>query len=381
MNDDQSPVSHAAWTDGPGPGPARGDDRGVTGLLRSDATVLMLARRALDAAGGGPAGAVAARRELDSELREMAGWPRGSDYARAADACTAAGRYADAALLRSAVGADDLLARARTGWNTRYDARPSSPVTEMTYAMRGAGIIDFDPAGPYLGTDGAAYEPGACAKAGRTEPVLVITGRGGAEFLAGWPGFDAMAAWVAGRGTTASGPLAPPPATGNCRAWAEDQVLARLVTSPRDVPRLSAGLPADTFTTDIRYDAYQAILTLSRRGSGHYTPGQVTAELTARMAALPPHATASYGASGTLPRAYLARLAATEVTAEAAASTAAALAAEDARYRTRPAPGPRQAQFPAVAPGRQSRQAQAPSAGPHLPPPRPLPGPAPVQGR
>ena len=110
--------------------------------------------------------------------------------------------------------------------------------------MRQAGIIDFDPAGPYMGVDGAAYEPGAFTIGGKQEPILVITGRGTAEFVTDWPGFDAMADWVSSRGSTAAGPLAPPPAGPGCRAWEEDQVLARLVTSPREAPQLTAGLTA-----------------------------------------------------------------------------------------------------------------------------------------
>ena len=235
----------------------------VTSMLRSDAMILMLARQAVEEGGGSPAAHIAARRDLDREVRELLPWPSGEDYARAAADYERMGRTDDAALLRRMAAADTLIAAARAEWNTRYDARPSTPAGEMIDAMRQAGIIDFDPAGPYLGVDGAAYEPGAFTIGGRQEPILVITGRGAAELITDWTGFDAMADWVASRGSTAGGPLTPPPAAPDCRAWEEDQVLARLVTSPREAPQLTAGLTPDTFTTDVRYDVYQAIVALA----------------------------------------------------------------------------------------------------------------------
>ena len=152
-------------------------------------------------------------------------------------------------------------------------------------------------------------------------------------------------------------------------------MLARLVTSPRDAPQLTAGLTPDTFTTDVRYDVYQAIVALAGRG-GYYAPEQLAAELGMRMAAVPPYALASYGgAAGLFARAYLARLASTEVSREAAAATASVLVQEDARYRARP-PGPR-AQAPAPAAGETS-PGEALAAGPPLQQPRPQPGPGPA---
>jgi hypothetical protein len=345
----------------------------VTTLLRSDAMILRLARKTVEEGGGSPAAHIAARRDLDRELRELLPWPAGQDYARAAEDYDRLGRPRDAALLRSMAAADTLIAAARAAWNTRYDARPAVPAAEMTDAMRQAGIIDFDPAGPYLGVDGAAYEPGAYTMSGKDMPILVITGRGMTEFITDWPGFDAMAAWVASRGTTAVGPLTPPPASPDCRAWQEDQVLARLVTSPRDAPRLTAGLTPDTFTTDVRYDLYQAITALADH-SGYYTPGQLTAETATRMAAVPAYALASYGgATGLFPRAYLSRLAGTQVSVEAAAATASALVQEDTHYRAAPARAAARAQAPAT--GEDLRQREAPAAGPPVQQPGPQTGP------
>jgi hypothetical protein len=305
---------------------------------------LMLAHRALAAGDGSAHALVAARRALDSELRTLFPRPSGDDYTRAADDYDRLGRPGDAALLRSIAATDKLLADARTQWNTRYDHRPAAPAQELIASMRAAGLIDFDPAGPLVGTDGAVYEPGAYSPGGAPEPVLVITGRGAAELIVDWPGFDAMHAWVASRGTTAVGGLTPPPMRRDCRAWEEDQVLARLVTSPRDVPDLTAGLRPDTFTTDVRYEIYQAVLALSRTGNGYYTPGQVVGELTTRLAAVPPYALAGCGAAvGLFPHAYLARLAATEVTREKATSTTAILIQEDDHYRARAAAHPQHA--------------------------------------
>ena len=150
-------------------------------------------------------------------------------------------------------------------------------------------------------------------------------------------------------------------------------MLARLVTSPRDAPRLMAGLTPDTFTTDVRYDLYQAVVALAGRG-GSYAPGQLAAELGMRMAAVPPYALVNYGgATGLFPRAYLVRLASTEVSGEAAAATASALVREDAHYRARPAQAAARAQAPAT--GGDPHQGETLAAGPPLQQPRPQPGP------
>jgi len=344
-------------------------------MLRSDAVILMLAHSALAAGDGSPQAQVAARRALDRELRDLLSWPSGEDYARAAGDFDRLGRPDDAALLRRIAATDKLVADARTQWNTRYDDRPPAPARELIALMRETGLIDFDPAGPLAGTDGALYEPGAYYAGGAPEPILVITGRGTAEFIVDWPGFDAMHAWVASRGTTATGTLTPPPMRRDCRAWEEDMVLARLVTSPRDMPDLTAGLRPDTFTTDVRYEVYRAVLALSKTGDSYYTPDEIAGELTTRLAAVPPYALTGYGdTAGLSPRAYLARLAATEVTREQAAGTAAILIQEDDHYRARAAARPRHATehqtaagprpaVPSAASARQQEPAQAARVG------------------
>jgi hypothetical protein len=348
----------------------------VTTMLRSDAVILMLARKTVEDGDGSAAAHIAARRELDREVRELLPWPSGEDYARAAADCERMGRADDAALLRRMAATDTLIAAAKAEWNTRYDVRPSTPAREMIEEMRREGVIDFDPAGPYLGVDGASYEPGALTVGGRQDPILVITGRGTAELITDWPSFHAMADWVASRGTTASGPLTPPAATRDCRAWEEDQVLARLVTSPREAPQLTAGLTPDTFTTDVRYDVYQAIAGVASRG-GYYAPEQLAAELRIRMAAVPAYALVNYGgATGLFARAYLARLASTEVSGDVASAIASALVREDAHHRARPARGA--ARAPAPAAGEDPRRGQALAAQPPLQQPRPQPAPSPA---
>ena len=348
----------------------------VTSVIRSDAVILMLARQTVEDGDGSPAAYIAARRELDREVRELLPWPSGEEYARAAEEYERMGRTDDAALLRRIAATDTLIAAAKAEWNTRYDARPSTPTGEMIDAMRKAEIIDFDPAGPYLGVDGAAYEPGALTIGGKHEPVLVITGRGTAELVGGWAGFDAMTEWVASRGSTAGGPLTPPPVRSVCRAWEEDQILARLVTSPREARQLTVGLTPDTFTTDVRYDVYESIVALAGRG-GYYSPEQVAAELCMRMAVVPPHSLAGYGgATGLFARVYLARLASTEVDSWATAVKASTLVLEDAQYRARPSRAAACAQAPVSVAGGDPRQGDTPAVVPPLQQPPPQPGPS-----
>jgi replicative DNA helicase len=184
-----------------------------------------------------------------------------------------------------------------------------------------------------------------------------------------------MADWIASRGTTASGPLTAPPAGPDCRGWEEDQVLARLMGSPHEAPQLIAALTADTFTTDIRYDVYQSIVALADRG-GYYAPEQLEAELHRRMATVPTYALANYGgATGLFARAYLSRLASTEISSVAAATTASILVQEDAHYRKRLAAAAPRAQAPETAAGREHRPGQTAMVAAPLQEPRPHPAP------
>jgi hypothetical protein len=309
-------------------------DAPFTGLLRSDAVMLMVARRAMAEHGGGPGGDIAARLALDAELRAAASWPAGSDYLAAADDCQRAGQLEDAEFLRRVAGAGRVIEQGRAWWNHRYCDRPQTPADDLIASMREGGVIEFDPSGPYLGTDGAAYEPGVLPLGEALQPVLVMGGRGGSELISGWPDYAAMSAWIATRGTTADGPLVPPPGRQDCRAWGEDQILARLVSSPSDTPAIAGAVPPSTFTTDVRYDTYQAILNI--RVLGSYTAGDIAAELARRMTVVPGHGLSRYGGpSGPFARAYLNRLTETVVDRDTAMSVASILVQEDNHYRSR----------------------------------------------
>jgi hypothetical protein len=308
-------------------------------------------------------------------------WPADADYLKAAEDYAQAGRPDDAALLRRIATTGLALEVARTQWNIRYDHRPPARAEELIDGLRRGGHIDFDPAGPYFGVDGAVYEPGVLAVGMEDRPVVVVTGRGSSEFLADWPDYAAMSKWVASRGTTGSGELCDPPARAECRGWHEDTVLARLVSSPRDVLLIEGKLMPDAFTTDVRYEVYQSVLAVAARGQGGGTPESIAAELTRRMANVPSYGLAGYGgASGLFAHAYLGRLAATHVTRDACLGAVTILVQGDEHDRVQAArPHPASGQQPArgkqlfAAPGSAALQgtAMSSSAVPLLRPPEP----------
>jgi hypothetical protein len=364
----------------PGAAGAGAGDAPFTALLRSDAVTLIVARRAMEEHGGGLDGDLAARRVLDAELRASSGWPTEGDYLTAAADYDRGGQLEDAEFLRRVAGTDRAIDTARTWWNLRYQDRPRTPADDLIASMRQAGLIEFDPAGPYLGVDGASYEPGVLPLGAVLEPVVVVSGRGASELITGWPDYAAMSEWIATRGTTASGPLTPPPGRRDCRTWQEDQILARLLTSPSDAPLIAASVPPGTFTTDVRYDIYQAIVQV--RNLGPYAPGDISAEFARRMTAVPGHGLARYGgAAAPFARAYLARLADTIVGHDTAMSVASLLVQEDSHYRSlaRPAaPGQRSA-APATVTKRDPVGATRPGQQPRYPRPQPpAPGPSPM---
>jgi len=111
-------------------------DAPFTGLLRSDAVMLMVARRAMEDYGGGPGGDLAARLALDAELRTAVGWPASRDYLTAAADYQRAGRPEDAGLLRRVARAGRLLEQSRNAWNRRYSGRPVTPADSLIASMR-----------------------------------------------------------------------------------------------------------------------------------------------------------------------------------------------------------------------------------------------------
>jgi hypothetical protein len=318
------------------------DEDWLTTVLRSDATVMRLARETFHERGGGDEGTLAARRHLDEELRAMTRWPRGEDYERIAADCEASGRTQDAALLREVARADALIAETGITWNRRYVHRPLTRNWELAGQMTRGGHVDFDPDGPYHGTDGALYRPGMLGNGLPETPILILAGRGTTEFMLGWADYESLMAWVAGRGTTASGALAPPPVQygRGSRAWREDIVLGYLVGRKREVPLVDPP-PPETFTTDVRYDLYLAFRNVHRSGQA-ITQQAIAAELVRRMARVPDDAVSAYGGRGApWAHAYLARLESTPVIDEEAFAAEDSLRLEDSqdvRHDARPSP-------------------------------------------
>ena len=307
----------------------------LTDILQSDVTMLRTAGEQATSGTDAETGALAARRRLDGLLRVMTGWPRPEDYARMAADYEASGRADEAALLRRIAATEDLQAEARARWNHRYAGRPANPADEMIAKMSDSGMIDFDPDGPYPGIDGAAYQPGMLTILDQEHPVVVAATRAGLELAVDWADYPAMSQWIAGRGSTASGPLnAPPTRDGDrFRPWREEQVLARMLEAPAEVPALAAGLPPDTFTADIRYDIYAAILAVASRGQ-RPDAEEVAVELNRRLAWLPDHALPAYGGpAGRTAQAYLSRLLMSPVTSGEAITAATTLHQEDAQGR------------------------------------------------
>jgi hypothetical protein len=337
-------------------GAARLGEHWLTSVLQSDVTVLRIAADAAAAGGDAATGALAARRAPDEQLRQMTGWPRAEDYARMAADYQAQGRAAEAALLRQAAATDDLAAEARARWNHRYTGRPVGTADEMMTAAEQNGMLGYDPDGPYRGIDGALYRPGILTIADAEHPVVVVSARGGSSFAIDWHDYAAMSAWVASRGTTGSGLLARPPVPyGHLfRPAQEEAVLARMLAAPGEAPALAAGLPPDTFTSDVRYDIYAAILATTSQAQ-RPTPERVAAEMDRRIAWVPEHALAAYGGHvGSLARTYLSRLAETPITGEDALAAAQALHAGDERDRARGLrPSPDHAEDPGPRPRHQ----------------------------
>ena len=281
----------------------------LTDILQSDVTMLRMAgERALSGADA-ETGALAARRTLDGLLRVMSGWPRPEDYDRMAADYEAAGRAHEAALLRQVAATGELQAEARPGGTTgtpaagrhgrrddrqhgrrRHDRlRPRRPVPgHRRGGLPARGGHDHRLAAP--GRDGR--QPGRARASGR---------------LGGLPGDVGVDRRAGQHRQRATGPAADA-GRDRFRPWREEQVLARMLEAPAEVPALAAGLPPDTFTADVRYDIYAAILTVTSRGQ-RPDAEEVAVELNSRLAWLPDHALPAYGGpAGRTAQAYLSRL-------------------------------------------------------------------------
>jgi hypothetical protein len=241
-------------------------------------------------------------------------------------------------------------------------------------------LVTWDPDGPYPGVDGARYLPGGLdIDQGFPEPlpVVLVTTRATTEIITGWGSWPEATGWVASRGTTGSGELDPPPAATSARCAREETVLAHALHHPEDLPALAGYLPPETWTSDVRYDLYGAMLDVVRAGRRVHRE-TVADALHERAALIPPRQWQEhYGGRG-LPWAiaYLRRLDQTLVDHGSARTAAVSLRTEDqqaiARQATSPAvlPGPRRAVHgrarsprPAIAPTRATRTpASAPPA-------------------
>ncbi len=265
-------------------------------------------------------------------------------------------------------------------WRRRYEARAATQREEHARRYLDQGLAVFDPDGPYPGVDGSRYHPGVLDedKGYPQLPVLLITSRGSTELIAGWDSYPQMRAWIATRGTTGSGDLTTPPVVRAARSTLEEAVLAHVLATPSDLPAIAAYLPADTFTSDVRYDIYAAILDLHHTGATPYS-GRVGTALDARAALIPArYRHEHYGGPG-LPwaHAYLRRLDQTQVDLGTARSAATSLRSEDRQAVGRRAaerqpvagrvkrrvilPGPQRAVRPRVAD--LSARAEPPSPG------------------
>jgi hypothetical protein len=218
-------------------------------------------------------------------------------------------------------------------WRRRYSAR--APTRSEAHARQyiGQKLVTWDPDGPYPGIDGARYLPGGLdVDRGFPEPlpVVLVTTRAMTEIITGWGSFPEMTSWVASRGTTGTGELDPPAAAASARCAREETVLAHALHHPGDLPALAGYLPADTWTTDVRYDAWAAMLAVWQAGR-RVCRETVAAALGERTGEIPPRQWQEhYGGRG-LPwaTAYLRRLDQTLPDRDAARSAAMSLRGED----------------------------------------------------
>jgi len=229
----------------------------------------------------------------------------------------------------------------RTLWKQRYSSRARTPGQEHARQYVDGGFVVFDPAGPYPGIDGSVYHPGGLDEDKgflAPLPVLLVTSRGMAEILAGWASWQQMLGWVASRGTTGTGELQAPPAAVSARCAREDTVLAYALRSHADAAAITQYLPADTFTSDVRFEVYAAIADVMHSGQ-NATRDRVAAALREREVLIPPRQRQEhYGGAG-LPwaQAYLRRLDQSWVQAADARSAAASLRSEDRQALARQA--------------------------------------------
>jgi hypothetical protein len=318
------------------PDPSESCDRQwLANALLTTPGALARVRQEYHSYAGSADGALAARRALDAVLLGAVGWPRDDDYRYLADVFAIAhGDQDTAALLRDAAAAGAMMADATEKWMLRYADRTRIPNQDVARWLS-RGYIDFDPRGPYRGIDSAEYRPGYTTKGLIEKPVVVVTTRAMREVISGWQDYEEMRRWVASRGSTGSGDLDPPPAAEDSRLVREERVLAHLLTHHSNVREVATILPAITFTSDPRYDLYEAIVATARQDP-MVPDSLLRREFARRLAWVPGTAIATYGGpDGGIADLYRSRLTDTIVSRDQALNAAWSLRDED-RHAVRP---------------------------------------------
>lgn len=313
-------------------------------------------------------GDLAAKMYFDAWLTASGQRPGADTYLALAADTGRAGWSRQSALLAKLAGIDADRELEQRRWDTRYATRYPTLRDVETAELIYGGNAAFDPDGPYAGSDGSLFLPG------HVEPdqsVLVVTGRGLREPLTGWGSYAEMRQWLADRGTTGTYDLNWPGPVAASRMAKEERLLARMVTYPHEIPRLSRGLSPAAFTTDVRYDIYLALLSAAA-DPGRYATPAVEEMLAQRAALLPRNAQRAFGGPDAMSaRHYVRRLAATDVSRSEAEEASMTILEEDSSpYAageltpgTSPAPGTPSSRRITVVAGQSAETTQSPNLG------------------
>jgi hypothetical protein len=278
-----------------------------------------------------PASMLRARRYLDQILATESGHPSPRvSYRRAIADLEQQARPGLAGFVRELARLEPVLADTTRRWQDRYSGRALTAAERDDHrAVTTADWVVWDE--PYAGIDGMLYTPGLCRFWGQDVPVVLARSRSTVELIDGFTSLEAARGWVRGDRCAADpGPLVPPPGCQSPRITRDEHVLAGLLRCPGELSEVAALLPALTFTADVRYDIFTAILA-SRQGPPDVItrafggPGidQITRETLTRLAGSPDWDNPRLGGPGTpLATAYLHRLASTPITAGTAARAA-----------------------------------------------------------
>ncbi|HEY1915857.1 MAG TPA: hypothetical protein VGH27_09805 [Streptosporangiaceae bacterium] len=347
-----------------------------------------LAEAARIARAGDRAAILRARRYLDQLLTGDTEHPSPQlSYQHAIAHLEKHARHAQAQLLHDLAQLEPVLADTARRWQDRYAERPATTAEREDHRAAATAVWTVQDE-PYAGIDGVLYTPGLLRSWGQDAPVVLAQSRATTELITGFASLDAARGWVRDdRCAAEPRPLAAPSQARQSRVSGEEHVLAGLLRHPAQLGEVAEWLPATTFTVDVRYEIFAAIIT-SRHASNDSlmrafgVPGidQITCETLTRLAASPDWDNPLLGGPATpLATAYLHRLATTPVSAGAAAQAAYRLATADGHAlldtRRRPATALRPAAA-TPAPGRvSSAQPAAPSVAenPGLTPQVPAP--------